>query len=112
MIKWCWCRGKVTADVLIGELSVGPLLRGGYEEVSRREHKTRDLPRFGPSKGKDLLLLFYYWVSTSRLQGCGIATYASRGSKLSPFVWTKGAGLYRCRVPRSVPNRLLHEMES
>ena len=41
-------RGKVTTDVLIEGLNVGTLLRGGFEEVSRREHETRDLPRFRP----------------------------------------------------------------
>ena len=40
--------GEVTADVLMKGLNVGTLLRGGFEEVSRREHETRDLPRFRP----------------------------------------------------------------
>ena len=41
-------RGKVTADVLMGGLKAGPLLRGGFEEKVGETRKHEDLPRFGP----------------------------------------------------------------
>ena len=46
--RWGWCRGKVTADVLMGGLNAGPLLRGGFEERVGEVTRHKSLPRFGP----------------------------------------------------------------
>ena len=42
------CRGKVTADALMGGLNAGPLLRGGFEEKIGETRRHEDLPRIGP----------------------------------------------------------------
>ena len=57
--------GKVTADVLIGGVNVGTWLRGGFEEVIRREHETRYLPRFWP-----LFMLEINTYSFLSIMGC------------------------------------------
>ena len=61
-------------DVLIGGLNVGTWLRGGFEEVSRREQKTRDLPRFQP-----LFVLEVKTYSWFSIIGCPLLEYKGAG---------------------------------
>ena len=68
------CRGKVTADVLIVGHNMGTWLRGGFEEVSRREHETQDLPRFRP-----LFMLEVKTYSCFSIMGCRLLVYKGAG---------------------------------
>ena len=68
------CRGKVTADVLIGGLNVGTWLQGGFEEVSQRAQETRDLPRFRP-----LFVLEVKTYSCFSIIGCRLLEYKGAG---------------------------------